>query len=561
MTPSRRSPPDGRIPLPATGWVGLRWAGGRRAVSFLTMRLLRRHILGSVVGPFTYSLGACTGLLLINNLAKRFGDLVGKDLTWQVITEVLALSIPFIIALTLPMAVLVAILYGYSQLGADNEITAMRANGVSVIQMLRPALIGGAVLTILNFLFVDQVLPRTNARLRNLQNDISHKKPAFQMREQAINDLQPYSIRASRVFPGSGRLRDVEVFDHSSADGRRVIYADSGLMAFDQNQRDLIFRLYSGRVHEFKSIEPGRIQITRFTQNTIRIKDVQNLLERNLSNFERGDREMTTCEMMDQVTAARRQAATAALTRMDLVRQDLRSLMRLSQSGLTPRIADSTPLVHHCGQWREIERRIGKALLPEVAEAQQPGAAPVVPMASPVPAQDTAGRATAPLVTRSLAADSARPLVPNIAPPPALAPFTDVMTARGEERAAIGRAHRFSVEIHKKYTISVACFTFVLIGVPLALRFPRGGMGLVIGGGLLIFALFYICMVGGEALADRGLISAPLAMWFPNIVVFAAGIVGLIRVNQEFGSTRGGDITDLVESVKDIFRFRRKAAA
>ncbi|MBL8987883.1 MAG: LptF/LptG family permease, partial [Gemmatimonadetes bacterium] len=190
------------------------------------MRLLRGYIRRSVTGPFLFSLGACTGLLLVNQLAKRFGDLVGKDLPWQVIVEVLALSIPFIIARTLPMAVLVAILYGYSQLGQDNEITAMRASGVSVMQMLRPALVGGFVLALVNFLFVDQVLPRTNARLGNLQTDISQKKPAFQMREQAINTLHPYSIRAGRVLPGSGRLRDVEIFDVSMIDGRRVVYAD-----------------------------------------------------------------------------------------------------------------------------------------------------------------------------------------------------------------------------------------------------------------------------------------------------------------------------------------------
>jgi len=509
------------------------------------MRLIRRHILGSVTGPFCFALAACTGLLLINQLAKRFGDLVGKDLPWRVIVEVLALSIPFIVALTLPMAVLVAILYGYSQLGSDNEITAMRASGVSVIQMLRPALAAGALLAGLNFLFVDQVLPRTNARLRNLQNDISHKKPAFQMREQAINDLQPYSIRASRVFPGSGRLRDVEVFDHSLTDGRRVIYADSGLMAFDQNQTDLMFRLYSGRVHEYKTVEPGRIQITRFTENTIRVRDVQNLLERNLANFERGDREMTTCEMMDEVSAARRQARRAALTRGDLVRQDLRSLMRLSQSGLTPRLgAGDSTVIQHCGAWREIEREIGKLLLPEVVQAQQPK----TPAAPRAPTADSA--VIVPLQS------------PNaLTTPPTLVGVTEIATARGDEVAAIGRAHRFSVEIHKKYTISVACFTFVLIGVPLALRFPRGGMGLVIGGGLAIFALFYVSMVGGEALADRGRVGAAVAMWFPNVVVLVAGIFGLIRVNREFGSTRGGDIADLVESLKSLFRFRRKAVA
>ena len=65
-------------------------------------------------------------------VAKKFGDLVGKGLPPEVITEVLLLYLPFIVALTLPMAVLVAVLYAFSHLAADNEITAMRASGVSV---------------------------------------------------------------------------------------------------------------------------------------------------------------------------------------------------------------------------------------------------------------------------------------------------------------------------------------------------------------------------------------------------------------------------------------------
>src|SRR5690606_13672916 len=161
----------------------------------------------------------CTGLLLINQLAKRFGDLVGKDLPWQLIVEDLALRIPFIVALTLPIAVLVSVLYGYSQLGQDYEITAKQASGVRALGMLRPALVGGAILAVTNFLFVDQVLARTNARLGNLQTDISQKKPAFAMREQVINALPPYSIKPGYVFPGSGRIRDVEIFDQSLIDG------------------------------------------------------------------------------------------------------------------------------------------------------------------------------------------------------------------------------------------------------------------------------------------------------------------------------------------------------
>ncbi len=500
------------------------------------MRLLRRHIIRSVAGPFFFSLGACTGLLLVNQLAKRFGDLVGKDLPTRVIVEVLLLSIPFIIALTLPMAVLVAILYGYSQLGADNEITAMRANGISVAQMIRPALLAGLALSVLSFLFVDQILPRTNARLGNLQRDIAEKRPAFQMREQAINALGHYFIRASRVFPGSGRMTDVQIFDHSLYDGRRIIYADSGRMTFDQRGVDLILQLYNGKVHDYKTTEISQLQVTRFNHNTIRVNAVQNLFQRDTLNFARGDREMTTCEMMDQVTAARRRASRAVVTRQDQARIDLRGLMRVAHTGVTPTISD-TGTVAHCGKWRTFERAFGNLLLPKAAVAQ---AVPQIPTLT-----DTMGR------QRANPADQGPPVLTSIA---------EITVTRDDERASRTQADKYLVEIHKKYSISVACFSFVVIGVALALRFPRGGMGLVIGGGLFVFAIFYVCLVGGESLADRGFASPALAMWLPNILMLAAGTLGLLKVNREFGSTRGGDFADFLESLIRPFRIRKRGA-
>ena len=504
------------------------------------MRLLRRYILRSVAGPFFFSLGACTGLLLVNQLAKRFGELVGKDLPLRIIVEVLLLSIPFIIALTLPMAVLVAILYGYSQLGADSELTAMRASGVSVGQMLRPALVAGVVLAAVSFLFVDQVLPRTNARLGNLQRDIGEKRPAFQMREQAINPLDHYFIRASQVFPGSGRMTDVQIFDHSLYDGRRIIYADSGLMSFDEKGVDLILQLYNGKVHDYKTSEISQLQVTRFSHNTIRVKAVQNLFQRDTLNFNRGDREMTTCEMMDQVTSSHRRATRSIATRRNLARIDLRSLMRVSHSGINPTIAD-TGKVSHCGKWRIFERAVGKLLLPEAAAAQnpQPPRGPVIRLA----VTDTTARQP------GNTANQAMPVLTSVA---------EITVTRDDERTSRTQADRFLVEIHKKYSISVACFSFVLIGVALALRFPRGGMGLVIGGGLFVFAIFYVCLVGGESLADRGFASPAVAMWLPNILMVVAGTIGLIRVNREFGSTRGGDLADLIETLIQPLRFRKK---
>ena len=510
---------------------------GRRLDFRSSMRLLRRHIIRSVSGPFFFSLGACTGLLLVNQLAKRFGDLVGKDLPTRIIVEVLLLSIPFIIALTLPMAVLVAILYGYSQLGADNEITAMRANGISVGQMIRPALLAGLFLAALSFLFVDQVLPRTNARLGNLQRDIAEKRPAFQMREQAINALGHYFIRASRVYPGSGRMTDVQIFDHSLYDGRRIIYADSGQMSFDQRGVDLILTLHNGKVHDYKTTEISQLQVTRFDHNTIRVNAVQNLFQRDTLNFARGDREMTTCEMMDQVTVARRRSSRAVVTRQDQARIDLRGLMRVTHNGVTPTISD-TGTVAHCGKWRTFERAFGRLLLPKTAEAQAASQVPVVPTLN-----DTTGRRAAASATQT----------------PVLTSIAEITVTRDDERASRVQADKYLVEIHKKYSISVACFSFVVIGVAMALRFPRGGMGLVIGGGLLVFAIFYVCLVGGESLADRGFASPALAMWLPNILMLTAGVLGLIKVNREFGSTRGGDFADFMESLIRPFRFGKRA--
>jgi len=110
-----------------------------------TVRILSRYILRQHIPPLLYALAALTFAMLVNQVAKQFGNFVGKGLPWGVIFEVFALSIPFIVAMTLPMAVLVAVLYTFSHLAADNEVTAMKASGISVGRILAPVL-GGATL-------------------------------------------------------------------------------------------------------------------------------------------------------------------------------------------------------------------------------------------------------------------------------------------------------------------------------------------------------------------------------------------------------------------------------
>ncbi|HYA52220.1 MAG TPA: LptF/LptG family permease, partial [Streptosporangiaceae bacterium] len=132
------------------------------------MKLLSRYLLREHLPPFTFALGALTGLMLLNQVARQFSQLVGKGLPWGVILEVFGLSVPFIVAMTLPMAVLVAVLYGFVRLGADNEITALRASGVNLVAMIRPVLLASLGLAVVAFVFIDQVLPPSNHKLKTL---------------------------------------------------------------------------------------------------------------------------------------------------------------------------------------------------------------------------------------------------------------------------------------------------------------------------------------------------------------------------------------------------------
>jgi lipopolysaccharide export system permease protein len=140
-----------------------------------------------------------------------------------------------------------------------------------------------------------------------------------------------------------------------------------------------------------------------------------------------------------------------------------------------------------------------------------------------------------------------------------LVPWSDISAARDVEAVAQRRANAYLVEIHKKWAISVACLTFVIVGIPMALRFPRGGMGLVIGGGLSVFAIYYVGLTAGESLGDLGRMAPWIPMWAPNILLMTFGILGMLVVARHTGTARGGDFADLWDSIRHVLPRRRAA--
>ncbi len=485
------------------------------------MRTLSRYVLRQHVAPLGFALAALTSLMLLNQIAKQFGNLVGKGLPWSVIIEVFVLSVPFIIAVTLPMAVLVAVLYVFTHLAGDNEITAMQASGISLLRVIAPALGGATAVAVLSFLWSDQLLPRSNHRLKTLQVDIQRKKPSFTLKEQVINEVVPgqFFLRATRIDPNSNKLKEVTIYDLGDAERRRIIGADSGRMAYTPGGQNLYLTLEDGDIQEVNRTDPAQFNRTFFRTNRLRVVGIGNTLEHTQDTY-KSDREMTVCEMRAVVEQSRRDADRARQDARAAVENDLRRLAGLAPVyGAPPFVPDTAPPGLYC----RALRRLAGWLAPTEAAAQTPRRSrPQPPRFTPTP------------------------MPPTGTPPPLLVTAGATTAEEQRVRSARQRAAMYEVEIHKKYAIAAACVVFALIGAPVALRFQRGGVGLVIGLSLAVFTVYYVGLIGGEELGDRLIVSPFVAMWAPNLIFGVVGLVALWVVRRPGESAYGSGWSALI---------------
>ncbi|MDQ8145289.1 MAG: LptF/LptG family permease [Gemmatimonadota bacterium] len=474
------------------------------------MKIVSRYILKEHLGPLAFAVSALTSLLLLNFVAKRLGDLVGKGLPWDVIAEFLLLSVPFTLAMTLPMAVLVATLHAFSRLASENEITAFKASGVSMQRLMVPVMLASLVLTAAMVLFNDQVLPRANHRLATLQSDIARVKPTLALQEQVINEVVPRTLflRAARIASGTNQMHDVTIYDLGDPAHRRSIEADSGVVALSTSGEDLILTLFDGTTTEVDAERPARLQRSFFHEDIILVRGVSGGLDRGADRASyRSDRELSVCELRARVDEASVQRDSA--------------WVRVQRSLGDSLAADHVP---------RIPRGVGGLYCDGVRRLQ----AWLTPPPAAAAVQSGQGDSTA----------SGRPVTPVAGQPASM--ISDVMLEgmRFELTVAQNTIDQYRVEIEKKFAIASACFIFVLLGAPIALRFPRGGVGLTIGVSLGVFAIYYAGLLMGEALADRALLDPGIAMWGANLGLGLVGLVLTLRLGTEGSTSRGSELAE-----------------
>jgi len=460
------------------------------------MGIITKYLIRAHTGPLLFSFSALTGLLFLNAVAQRMESLIGKGLSWTVIGEFLLLSLPHTIALTLPMAILVSVLYTFSELTATNEITAMSAGGIRPARMLMPLLGVGVVLAGVMLFFNDRLLPAANHRLKDLIIDISQKSPTLELRERVINQIESEGrggniyLKAATIDPVTNQMTEVVIYDLSDPDAHRTTYAERGQMAFNSRRTDLYLTLFDGEVLEAGSDRTGKFHQSEFDVQIVPLRGIGDELIRRQGGSIRSDREMSIAMLQDEID------------------ERVLEIERVQQNAL------------------ERSRGVIRDLLGRTLEDE-----------------DGVGETTA----RGASLGSLRGNR-------TFSDGTDETTHRvalnsrqdhAQVEALRSSVNQYKVEIHKKYAIAFACIVFVLLGAPLAIRFPRGGIGMVIAVSVGIFAVYWAGLIGGENLADEGVVPPFWAMWAPDLAFLAIGIALVMRMGRAGGANRGGGLDEI----------------
>jgi lipopolysaccharide export system permease protein len=349
------------------------------------------------------------------------------------------------------------------------------------------------------------VLPEANHRWSQLFVDIARKTPTVALEPQTINKLsaqtnsqQTYYLRAARIDPATNKLFDVSIYDVSNPSTIRSIFADSGVAQFNITRTDMVLTLWHGHMREVPLQDPKTFRRMAFDQQRFGIPGIGtsfNLGNQNESY--RGDREMTIGMLQARIDTLARQ------------RRDERGRVRATAQG-DLRFALS-------GGTKPFATVQGEV----VAAAQAPEAGAV----------RTRTRRTADDLTSS------------------------VQRVKDQEE----QMRDLEVEIHKKYSIAVASLVFVIVGVPLALRFGGGGIGMVLSTSMIIFSLYYVGLIGGETLAGRGYVTPLVAMWIVNALMTVLGVIGLATMGRETATARSSTWDQMLQTFGDFFAtIRRK---
>lgn len=451
------------------------------------VKRLDRFMLRTFLPLFAMTFLICTFIVLMQFLWMHLTDMVGKGLGIGLLTELFFYAALSMVPLALPLAVLLASLMTFGNLGESLELTAMKSGGISLFRVMRPLIVLMIFVSIGAFFFQNNVLPVAQSRMWTLLKSMRQKSPELDIAEGEFNDQLPnINIYVEKKNHDTGVLYQVMIYDFQQGFERsRVILADSATLATTPDREHMRLTLYGGELFENLREATG---VNTTARNQLYRREMfkrKELLIAFDANFER----------MDE--------------------GDMRSLY-IGQN--------VTQLRHSIDSIHSRIDSIGRAYGNEVASTQFVSVNP-----QDIPAEKRGENVRSRMMINP---DSIR-LAEDIHSRRRYA-----QTAKTEiERAKMdyfGRSlylddenkvlRRHGIELHKKFTLSLACLVFFFIGAPLGAIIRKGGLGTPLVISVFLFIFYYIIDNSGMKMARDGKIAVWEGMWLSSAVLLPLGV-------------------------------------
>lgn len=453
------------------------------------MKKLYQLILKSFLGSFLFTFFIVIFVLLMQFLWVYVDDLVGKGLSFKILMELFFHASVTFVPMALPLAILLASIMSFGDLGEHYELVAIKASGISLWTAMRPLLIFSIMLSGLAFIFSNSINPVAMLKFKTLLFDIRRQKLAFDIKEgQFYRDIENYVIYVDKKGEDGSTIYGVKIYDHTERKGNnKIMVADSGVMSLSPNQRTIIFTLYNG--HNYTE-DNSNEETYRTKRPFERMSFREEQIKFSLASFDltRSNEEMYKSyqAMMNihQLSTALDSLEIRYDSKQESFSQSFRQRLSNYEIGRTKRengeFNDTSQLSTSNSQfsWPLLEH-LDPAIRKQVLE---------------------------------MAAGTSRNARENVA-------FN-----RQDLEGQQWNIKRHRKEWHKKFTLSFACLIFFFIGAPLGAIIRKGGLGLPVVISVLFFVIYYIISTVAERMAEFGDLNMFLGVWISSILIFPIGL-------------------------------------
>lgn len=437
-------------------------------------------------------------------------DLAGKGLSWFTILQLMFYFSASIIPLALPLAILLASIMTFGNLGETYELIAAKAAGVSIWRMFKPMFFVMIGLSLFGFFVSNILIPKATLKYKALLYDIKKQKPSLLIKEGVFyNGIEGISMRVGKRNEQTGELGDILIYDNRAHSGHSVvILAERGTMGMSENDRYLIFTLFNGIRYEEMDKQQGYERTRPHT--SLSFAEEQIIFDMYAFNLNRTDESMFKegYQMLNVVQLNEKIDSLGGIIQQKVKNPDYYINMYL-------RISDSTRNKHQV-----IAANIPDTNLLLLANGSKQ-------------------------TVIAAALNNARTLKSVL----------DYTTT--EMKDAQKLKVRYTIEWHKKYTLSIACLIMFFIGAPLGSIIRKGGFGTPVVVSVLLYIVFHIISLTGEKMAKTGTATPFSGMWLAILVLMPLGVFLTYQAANDSGLF---DQTAWLNLWKRLFRKKESTA-